>query len=55
MTTTMEVEQEATKKVAVIIERELYQRLMQSAKEDMRSGRQQLAHILKQYFEWENK
>jgi hypothetical protein len=39
-----------TKRVAVILDRDLYNRLMISAKEDNRSGRQQLAHILTQYF-----
>ena len=50
-TSTMEAEKQTTKKVAVILERELYDKLMNEAKDQHRSGRQQLAHILNNHFE----
>lgn len=50
----MDVELQKTKRVAVIIEREQYEALMALAKQERRSGRQQLAHIINTYMEQDN-
>lgn len=48
---TLDAELQKTKRVAVIIEREQYEALMALAKQERRSGRQQLAHIINSYME----
>lgn len=51
MTTTEEVMTGEAKRVAMIVDRDQYDRLMTIAKKEKRSGRQQLAVILQSYLE----